>query len=157
MADIYDHLKELVKIEIVYKNTNTINHYKSYIKCLDDDRMLIDSPSYRGKSYDIEDNQQILLSLYAEDGVYTGECKVLGKELSKISGLWISYPYNSKHSQRREYLRVNLNVPIDLTIFKDSLRTESTEYRIISKDISGNGFCYICDELLTDYYDMDPG
>jgi len=156
MADIYNHIRELTKFEIIYKdNDGKIYTPRSYIKCVEDGRLLIDPPVKNGKVCYIPDGQVVKIIISAEDGVYSGESEVLGRELSDISGLWIAYPYNTKYCQRREYLRAELNLECQINIYKDQSRTIKETKKVKMKNISGKGFSYISDEPLSDYYDIE--
>ncbi|MFH0702499.1 MAG: flagellar brake domain-containing protein [bacterium] len=150
---IHDYIKELTKFELEFIDKNGNYHVlKSYIKSIDQDKILIFPPSHKNVTYNIPDSELINIIICTEDGVYSGESKVIGKELSHTPGLWISYPYNSQLIQRREYVRVPLRINIDLIISENN--TSETEIKIMPENISGKGFCYISDSPLNNYYDI---
>jgi c-di-GMP-binding flagellar brake protein YcgR len=156
MSDIYDYIKELTKFDIEFQDENN-NFYslKSYIKSVDSDRILIDTPGKNGKNYNLKDGQSVNILIYSEEGVLSGDSVVIGKEISSTPGIWISFPFNSYNIQRREYLRVPLNININMIIHTDRLKTDKKEFSVIANDISAKGFSYFSDEPLKNYYDID--
>jgi len=156
MEDIYNHIHELAKFEFVFNDENEVPHrLRSYIKSLDEDRILVAPPvGHQGKVVPVRDNQKFKIIISTEDGVYSGDSYVLSKEISQTPGLWISYPHNSRHCQRREYIRVPLNVDFELIIYRDSARTIQESNRFVTRDISGRGISFISDSLLDGYYDI---
>jgi c-di-GMP-binding flagellar brake protein YcgR len=156
MTDIYDFIRELTRLDIEYKDEKgNFLSLKSHVKSIDDDRILIDIPSCNGKSYSIPDGQSINILVSSNEGVFLGESNVIGKEISSISGLWISFPLNSYNIQRREYLRVPLKINVNMTIYEDRQKSEKKEFTITTNDISARGFSYFSDEPLKRYYDIE--
>lgn len=156
IENIYDYLKLLQKIEIGFEtNNNNYTSLKSYIKDMTDEAILIDPPNSQGVTYNLPVGQMINLIVYIpNNGLCIGESKIIGKELSKISGLWISYPLSSQIVQRREFLRVPMVCKLEISVFKDVNHSQKEEFNVLTKDISGNGLSYISDEPLNDYYDI---
>lgn len=156
MADIYDFLKELTRIEVEYIDKND-DYYslKSYIKEIQDAKILIEPPYKHDIVYNVPVGQQITINLVAADCVYSGESEVLGKELSSISGIWISYPHYVQRVQRREYFRVPLNLDADIIIYRDNKGNSKDTFRVNLKDLSGSGFSYLSKNPLINYFDIE--
>lgn len=155
-TDIYDYIKELALLEIEYKDSEgKFNHLISYIKRMEEDRILIDSPHYKGTVYNMPVGKALGIGIHANAGINIGESTVIGKELSIISGIWISYPYNTQYIQRREYLRAPLDFEADITVFEDRDKTKTYTQKIKLRDISGKGLSYISPEPLLNYYDIE--
>jgi len=156
MANIYDLLKELKKIEVEFTDPASKKVYisKSHIKRLDDNTMLIDPPSINNIICNLEINQDIKIVVKNNEGYFTGSCLIMGKELSSTSGIIISYPTNVKFNQRREYLRVALNLDVALHVLENSYNNSEKIIDIVTHDISGTGFSYISDEPLQNYYSI---
>ncbi|MDD3012771.1 MAG: flagellar brake domain-containing protein [Candidatus Gastranaerophilales bacterium] len=156
MVDIYDFIKELTKFDIEFKDDKgNLLSLKSYIKSVDEDRILIDIPSYKGRTYNIPDGQSVNILICSEEGVFLGESNVIGKEISTIPGLWISFPLNNYNIQRREYLRVPLNIDMTMIIYEDRSKVIKKEFTIITNDLSAKGFSYFSSEPLKNYYDIE--
>lgn len=156
MADIFDYIKELVKLDVEYSDED--KHYyslKSYIKRVEEDKILIDPPTHKGRNYPIKDGTTINIVISTNSGVFSGACKVIGREISTISGLWITFPFSNKQVQRREYLRVPLKKSGKLIIFEKADKKTSRIIEFQTRDISGKGFSFVTDEPLTDYYDIE--
>ncbi|EKE04207.1 MAG: hypothetical protein ACD_20C00097G0024 [uncultured bacterium] len=156
MADIYDFIKELAKIDIEFEDReDKFYSLKSYVKRVEENRILIDTPSHKGTTYHIPIGQVISLGIHAQDGIYLGESKIIDKELSSISGLWICYPYYTQHVQRREYLRVPLSIEAEIILFENIEKTKRRTQKIKIRDISGSGFSYFSTKPLLQYYDIE--
>ena len=144
MTDIYDFLKQSSKIEIEFQDkTGKYFCLESRIENLGEDGILITPPKYKYEFYNFSVHQPINIIIQVDDGMYMGESNVLGKQLSEISGVLVSYPYNSQQIQRREYLRIPIELEIEITVFKDMLRNIKESFTVVSRDISGKGFSYI--------------
>jgi len=156
MADIYDFIKELTKIDIEYKDESGFSlSLKSYIKSVDEERILIDIPTYNGKNVNLPDFQPINILISSKEGVFLGESNVIGKEISSTPGLWISFPLNNYNIQRREYFRVPLNIEVSMVVYEDRAKTIKREFTITTNDLSAKGFSYFSDEPFKNYYDIE--
>lgn len=157
MDDIYNFLYVLKKIEIIYVDKeNSLFRLRSHIKMMDEDRILIEPPVIRDKSYSIPDGSEIKIVVYTETGIFSGESKIIGKNIGALNaGVWITYPYNSKHIQRREYLRAPIEVDFDLILYKDKTYQDKKIIKAKARNICGRGLNFVSDEPLTGYYDIE--
>lgn len=156
MADIYEHIKDLTRIEVEFEDENGSPLYlKSYIKAVEPQRFLVDPPVLNAVSYKLPVGQRINIVIRKEGGVFSGVCEVTGLELSELSGFWLTYPYNSQYVQQREFVRVPLPAKVKMIISEDPQKTKIREFEITAKDISGGGFSYISAEPLNNYYDIE--
>ncbi len=156
MADIYDYLKLNKDIELRF--TNEKGDYislKSKIQILDENRILIEPPELYGKPYKLTDRNNLDLIIYTGEGMYIGGSSVISKELGTVSGIWINYPFNSRYIQRREYLRIFINIEIELTIYLDKEKHQKEVLALRTNDLSGRGLSFISDSFLSDYYDIE--
>jgi c-di-GMP-binding flagellar brake protein YcgR len=155
MVDIFNYLQEYKKIEVIYKDKTGLPHQLSSHLCkIKEDKILISPPEIRGKVLNIDDGSTIKIIICTEHGIFSGNSTVLAKELFEASGLWISFPFNSQHCQRREYLRASVHLEFELTIFKDKDRNERIVKKYITKTLSGRGLNFASDEPIEDYYDI---
>lgn len=149
---MFDFIKELGKIDISYNPTESKSEehniiFKNYIKSVEDDYILIDFLFNKGVEYPILIGKQVDIKFKTSDGVYTGNCEILGKDdKSAISGIKISFPQNIKHIQQREYVRVPLKLKTEIVIFFDENGEDITVFDTKTVDISGSGLCFITDE-----------
>lgn len=155
MSGIYEYLNELRKIELEVKGPNEEQLVlRSYIKSVLDDKILIDAPSKKNVNYNIPDGKEIEIIIQGEDGVYSGTCTVIGKEISGISGIWISHPLNSKRVQRREYVRVELDLSIAISLIKTADNEDKDTFDVKVQNINGKGFSFLSNKPLNAYYDI---
>lgn len=155
MVDIYNYIKELTKLELIYKDKNGVpRQLKSHVKSIDNHRLLIAPPEERGKAMDIPDGTKIKMIICTDQGIFSGFANILEREISSTPGLWISYPYNNQHCQRREYMRVPIHVDCELIINRDKDRINKDIVKFKTKNLSGKGMNFFTDEHLGDYYDI---
>ena len=134
MADIYNYLDESKKIEVVYKDKSGMPYQlSSQVNKISEDKILIAPPETKGRVINIEDGEKIKIIVCTDSGIFSGYSNVIGKQLQGDTGLWISFPYNSQHCQRREYLRAPVHVEFELIIFKDKNREEKFVKKYITK------------------------
>lgn len=156
MDDIYEHLNVLTRLEIEYQEGGRLyQNLRSYIKCLDESRILIYPPNINGKAQNVKDGQKINIIINTPENIFVGESIVLSKELSDTAGYWISYPFTSHILQRREFSRAPLNLNTKITVFENSTYTNKREFWATTNDISGKGLSYMTDSPLTNYYDIE--
>jgi len=156
MADIYDFLNELAQLDIEYiARDNKPYLLKSYIRRLEEHKILIAPPEYNGNAYNLPEGNMVGVGVHSEKGVYLGECRVVGKDLSDIQGVWISYPTGMQVIQRREYLRIPLRLECQFIIYQDGFRKNKKVLNLYTRDISGSGFSCISDEPLPQYFDLE--
>ena len=145
---MFSFIKELGKIDVEYKyddSDDNNNVFKSYIKSVETEYILIDFLFYKGAEYNIPNEKQITVKFKEKLGIYSGVCKILGRDNSRIPGIKISYPDAIKFIQRREYVRVPLSLKVELSIFPEKEDDEINVCVVNSLDISGSGFCCISD------------
>ena len=155
MPDIYDFIKELASVEIEFTDGND-NYYclKSHIKSVEEDYILVNPPHKDNKAINIPDGQDININFKTENGIFSAEAKVIEKQLGDISGLKVSFPLNAKLTERREFLRVPLNLKAEIIKFSDSTGLNTETIEVTTRNVSGSGLCYISDEPLDNYYDV---
>ncbi len=154
--DIYNHLCELLRFELVYKDEKGVPHcLKSHIKSLTEDKILIAAPRLKNNAVDLKDGQEFKMIVCANDGVYSGTSRIIAKELSLTPGIWIDYPYNSQRCQRREYLRAPLDLKFELVIYKNKEKTEKDIKKLKINDLSGKGLSFYDEVPLDNYYDIE--
>jgi c-di-GMP-binding flagellar brake protein YcgR len=146
---MFGFIKELGKLEVEYNDTDTDENkisFKSYVKSVESDYILIDFLFYKGAEYNIPVENQIKVKFKEITGVYSGNCQILGRDDSKLPGIKISFPTDIKFIQQREYIRVPLKLKMELVVFIDEEGKDVKIYNINTLDISGSGFCFVSDE-----------
>ena len=149
---MYDFIKELGKIEVEYDYNGNLDNekiiFKSYVKSVESDYILIDFLFYKGSEYNIPAENWITVNFKEKAGIYSGSCQILGRDNSKLPGLKISYPTDIKFVQQREYVRVPLKLKAEIVVFPEIEVGEIKVHDINTLDISGSGFCYISEKPL---------
>lgn len=155
MPDIYDFIKELAPVEIEYMDSNDVYHcLNSHIKSLDEDFILVAPPQRNNAAINIPDGQEININFKTENGLYSAASKVISKQLDSISGLKVSYPHKSQLLERREFVRVPLNLKVEIIKFLDSTGLNIDKIEVMTRNISGSGLCFVSDKVLDNYYDI---
>lgn len=155
MPDIHDLIKELASIEIEY--TDSDDNYcclKSHIKSIDKDCILVAPPQKDNQTVHIPDGRDINVNFKTENGILSAEAKVISKQSDNISDLKISFPTTGKLIERREFLRVPLNLKTNILKFPDSTGLNPETIEIQTRNISGSGLCYISEKPLENYHDI---
>jgi len=154
MPDIYDFIKELAPFELEYIDCDDNYHcLNTYIKSVNEDYILISPPQKNNQSHNLPDGQEINIIFKTEKGTYSAVSNIINKQLESISGLRISFPYNSEFTERREFIRVPLNLKVEVIKFPDNTYLNAETFNILTRNISGSGLCYISDSPLDNYYD----
>ncbi len=156
MADIYDYLKLNKDVELRF--TSEKGDYislNSKIQILGENKILIEPPEFNSKPYKLNDGTNLDVIIYTGEGMYIGGSSVISKELGTISGVWINYPLNSRYIQRREYLRIAIDIEIELIIYLDKNKHQKEILTLRTNDLSGRGLSFTTDSFLSDYYDIE--
>jgi c-di-GMP-binding flagellar brake protein YcgR len=155
MPDIYDFIKELTPFELEYVDSNDNYHcLNTYVKRVEKDYILISPPEKNNLAHNLADHQEIIIIFKTEKGTLSAVSNVLGKQLADISGVKIAFPYNNQLIERREFLRVPLNLKIEILKFLDNTLQKIETFNIQTKNISGSGLCYVSDAPFGNYYDV---
>ena len=141
---MFGFIKELGKIDVEWND----NKFRSYVKSVESDYILIDFLFYKGSEYNIPAENWITVNFKEKAGIYSGNCQILGRDNSKLPGLKISYPTDIKFVQQREYVRVPLKLKAEIVVFPEIEDEEIKVQEINTLDISGSGFCFISEKPL---------
>jgi c-di-GMP-binding flagellar brake protein YcgR len=155
MPDIDEFIKELTPFELEYVDKGG-SHFclKSYIKRIYDDYIFISPPQKENLSFNIPDGQEITIVFKTEKGVLSASSAVIGKQLDTMPGLKISFPYNSRFTERRTFIRTPLKLNVEIVKFLDSDHKNEEILNIQTRNISGNGLSYVSNCPLDNYYDI---
>ena len=154
--EIYEHFKELetLKIEFMDKD-DTYHRLDSYIKAVYEDYVLIEPPKTAGILQELVDNSEVNLIFTRQDGVLIAHCGILGKQLGVQSGIKISFPYSTRILERREYVRIPLKLSTKINYYTDKDFPEKKSFLVKTRNISGSGICFLYENSLEGYYDIE--
>ena len=155
MPDIYDFIKELAPFELEYIDSDDNYHcLNTYIKRVNEDHILISPPQKNNLAHNLPDGQEINIIFKTENGMLSAVSNVINKQLDSMSGLRISFPCNSQFTERREFIRVPLNLKVEILKFLDNTYQKVETFNIQTRNISGSGLCYVSGTPLDNYYDV---
>lgn len=160
MADIYDQFKDFKSFEVTfYDDNNELQKIFCNVKSIENSSILIDADNEQNKNVFAKVGDDLKLYIYTENGIYSATSTVLSTDKGVFSAEYvISYPTNSKHSQRREYFRADLDVKfkmnVSMTSTFDSIDLDSGSALITeahTRNICGKGMSYIADTPFPEY------
>ena len=155
MLDIYDFIKELAPFELEYIDDDDNYHcLNSYIKRVHDDHLLISPPEKHNLAHNLPDGKEINIIFKTAKGTFSAVSNVIDKHLDSMSGLRISFPCNSQFTERREFIRVPLNIKVEIIKYIDNTYLKMETFNALTRNISASGLSYISDAPLDNYYDV---
>lgn len=145
MVDIYDQFKDFKSFEVIFNNKNgKPQTLFCSVKSIENNRLIIDSNNQRNNNIFAEVGDELKLYIYTENGIYSATSKVLLVTKGMLNTEYIiAYPANSKHSQRREYFRAEMNVDFKMQAeFEKNLVLDITSK---TRNICGKGMSFVSD------------
>lgn len=136
----------------------------SFLKPSNKLEIIVDGKSYFCTIYYVENEKltvffekqtelpekEIEINIYAEDGVYNATSRIISSNyLNETTFYMLSFPSNIKHSQRREYLRADIETDFALTINFEG--EELDKIIATTKNICAKGLAYIADRQMGAY------
>lgn len=130
--------------------------------------IIVDNKSYFCTIYYIENEKitvffdhqtelpekEIEINIYAENGVYNATSRIISSNYLDAKTFYVlSFPSNIKHSQRREYLRADIETDFAMRVILDGTEVE----KIISttKNLCAKGFAFISDKQMNAYSSLE--
>lgn len=156
MADIYDQFKDFKSFEAVFTDRDQQpQRLFCSVKSIENNRIILNASKKDNKDVFAEEGTELKLHIYTEHGIYSAVSKVLLATKGLVNNEYIiSYPANSKHSQRREYFRADLAVHFIMTVGLDN-HGQVISIDSQTKNICGKGMSYISDKPFPDYTMVD--
>lgn len=155
MADIYDQFKDFKSFEVTfYNDNNELQKMFCNVKSIENSSIIIDADNAQNKNVFAKVGDDLKLYIYTENGIYSATSKVLlANKGVFVTEYIISYPANSKHSQRREYFRADLNINFKMNVSMASDSDSSSDFVIKSntRNICGKGMSYLADSQFPEY------
>lgn len=143
--DKYSFLKPSNKLEIIVDNKS----YFCTIYYVENEKLTV----FFDKQTELPE-KEIEVNIYAEDGIYNATSRILSSNyLNETTFYMLSFPSNIKHSQRREYLRANIETDFALIVNFEGTEVE----KIISttKNICAKGLAFVADRQMGAYTTLD--
>lgn len=143
--DSYNFLKPSNKLEIILDNKS----YFCTIYYVENDKLTV----FFDKQTELPE-KEIEINIYAQDGVYNATSRILSSNyLNETTFYMLSFPSNIKHSQRREYLRADIETDFAMTVEFEGTQVD----RIIATttNICAKGLAFISDKQMNAYTKLD--
>lgn len=136
-----EFLKLNQKLQIVIEESpNRMKTCVSQIMDYDSSSMLVAEPSYKGCPVVVPVGTVIEVLVIDAKCVYSFNTSVIGKQKSPPS-LWLSLPETYRRVQRREYVRVNIKLPVVVTFKGDTeVEEECLNSNILAESVMDEGY-----------------
>lgn len=151
MSDIYQKYDEFKNFEILFKGyDDEIHKVSGKVRAIESSNIIVYTSKKKNRFTDIPEGASIKVYVYTENGIYTADSKIIfSEDYDEDHVIYtIDYPSHSRHSQRREYFRADMNVPLKVTIVKDILSGISDTINVRSRDVCGNGVSFISEHKI---------
>lgn len=152
MLDLYNQFKEFKSFEVVFRDKNKKpQKLICSVKSIENNSVILIANNEKNKNVFASTGDELKLFIYTENGIYSAVSKVILATKNLVSTEYvISYPTNSKHSQRREYFRADLSVNFSMEI--EQMDSDEKLYiSAFTKNICGKGMSFISKEPFLDY------
>lgn len=148
MADIYDQFKDFKSFEVTFTDDrNELQKIFCNVKSIENNSIVVDANNKDNNNVFAHVGDELKLYIYTESGIYSATSKVLVANKGIVSTEYIiTYPANSKHSQRREYFRADLNVNFKMYVTMPHNSGPSFIIETATRNICGKGMSYIDDK-----------
>ncbi len=143
--DSYSFLKPSNKLEIIVDDRS----YFCTIYYVENEKLTV----FFDRQTELPE-KEIQVNIYAEDGIYSATSRILSSNyLNETTFYMLSFPSNIKHSQRREYLRADIQTDFALTVSFEGTQVD----KIISttKNICAKGLAFVADKQMSAYTNIE--
>lgn len=157
MVDIYNQFKDFKSFEVTfYDNNNELQKLVCNVKSIENNTIVLVSNNKQNENIFAKAGDELKLYIYTENGVYSATSKVLLANKGLLSTEYIiSYPANSKHSQRREYFRADISVDFKMHILGPSESGANIVINSKTKNICGKGLSYVADSSFPEHNSIE--
>lgn len=146
MVDFFIFIKEQQKIELILDSDRRIY---GVVTSVIGDKVTLSTE----QKVILKENTHVEVNTYSDNGVYSGQSRVIDYKWEyKKRIIVIEYPKEIKHSQRREYLRANIEADFELTINNEENDKSQTEIiKGKTRDICGKGMSFYYSKPLSQF------
>ncbi len=134
----------LVEIEVV-ESSSYEGNYLSKIKDIDDNKIYFSLPTEKGNIIPLRKGERVNVNIVQKDGVYYFYGDIQSRGLKPYMYFTLNYPKKLNRIQRRNYVRVMLNLIVDFKVISDG-ENEATQdapiYKGVTFNLSGGGMMF---------------
>lgn len=151
--DIYEQFKDFKAFEVVFLDEeNQPRKIFCTVKSIENDNIILDANNEKNDNLIAQIGTELKLHIYTENGIYSATSKVLSLTKGLMNTEYIiSYPTNSKHSQRREYFRADMDIEFKMQITTNSEPKETFHIAAKTRNICGKGMSFVYDREFSAY------
>ena len=135
-----DYLEIGKKIEIITRNSKGVIRFLSYLEEINKDSIIISKPKNKHIAFNFTCGQTLELYAYTRGGVFKLNCRLEAYLENKCK---LSLPLSVDNIQRREYIRVNMNVD---AIIRPKPAINIISLKTKTKNISAKGLNVLLDQ-----------
>lgn len=135
-----------IEIEIMSKKKLEFIQYQSKVEDIDEKEVYIWMPVVKGNIVPLSIGEEVSVNFIEKDGIYSFTGKIQRRASKPYPFFTLEYPENLRRIQRRGFVRVALNLAIELKTevekkSKDGKEIEMVEviHKGVSRDLSGGG------------------
>lgn len=156
MVDIYNQFKDFKSFEVIFHDKNNDpQKIICNVKSIENNSIVLNANNKANKDIFAEVGSELKLHIYTEMGIYSAASKILLVDQGILNTEYvIAYPTNSKHSQRREYFRADLQIDFKIKIIIDKQTDENILIEGKTKNICGKGMSFVYDKDISEYETM---
>ncbi|MCQ2788750.1 MAG: PilZ domain-containing protein [bacterium] len=155
MVDIYNQFKDFKAFEITFTENGKNKKIICTVRSIENDSIIIIANNQQNKDVFAHVNDDLKLYIYTESGVYSSSSKVLQADIGILNTEYkIAYPTNSKHSQRREFFRADMQIEYTAKITPKDENEPVTMLEGKTKNICGRGMCFVSTQEIPENYDF---
>ncbi len=152
MVDFYNQFKDFKSFEVVFSDTNDeLQKLFCTIKSIENNRIIIFANNEKNKNVSAKVGDDLKLYIYTDNGIYSAVSKILLATNGIINTEYvITYPTNSKHSQRREYFRADMLLDFKMEIMINTELNQTSNITGKTKNICGKGMSFVSNKPFPD-------
>lgn len=153
MLDLYNQFKDFKSLEVVFQDSQK-NPQKIFctVKSIEASSLVLNAINQDNKNIFASVGDELKLYIYTETGVYSAVSKILLMTKGILNTEYIiAYPTNSKHSQRREYFRAELNVDFHMCILTSVDPEKNLVIDAKTRNICGKGMSFIANDAFPEH------
>lgn len=148
MEYLLNFLKNNAKFEALEENKTILEHFIGKVVSFEDTikttRILSENREFKPQKGSV-----VELIIHTPKGVYAIECETLN-ELE--DGFEFSYPTTARLSQRREFLRVDINAPLEVQIINGN---NKSKINTTTENVCAGGVAFVSDFKIDDETNLE--
>ena len=157
MVDIYSQFKDFKGFEVTLSNKDgQLPKIFCTVSSIENNNIIIEADNKKNNGITAEVGEELNLYIFAENGIYSASSKVNKVEKNIEKTIYtIAYPANTKHSQRREYFRADMQIKFKLKIVPKDEAKGNLSITGKTKNICGKGMSYVSNKPFPEHSSME--